>query len=357
MYRIKRMKALVVLMIIAMLFMFMPAGALAESFSDIAGHWAERHINGWLERGLASGYADGTFCPDNPVSRAEFAVFVSRAFPRSQAANGAQLSDLDAEAWYYPAVSSAVSAGIMSGYGDGTFRPGNPITRQEAASVLTRLLGLGAGAAEPTFTDAGEIAAWAKGAVDAVAAAGIMGGYQADGTFRPQRPITRAETIVILDRGLVHAAEKIPQVSVTVYDLPGTYGPETGSETITGNVTVGSPDVTLRNMIITGDLLLSEAIGDGDVTLKSVTVRGETIVKGGGAESIVLEDCTLPSITVSKEGVRVVASGNTTVNVVTLESGATLVEVTISGPGFETVTISEVVPASAQITSPATLKR
>ncbi|MEG3071895.1 MAG: hypothetical protein RQM92_14605 [Candidatus Syntrophopropionicum ammoniitolerans] len=109
------------------------------------------------------------------------------------------------------------------------------------------------------------------------------------------------------------------------------------------------PGVTLQNTLITGNLLLAEGIGDGDVTLKNVTVKGNTTIKGGGADSVYLEDCTLPNITISREGVRVVASGSTSVNIVTLESGATLIEVTLTGEGFEKVVISQVASANAAI--------
>ena len=114
-------------------------------------------------------------------------------------------------------------------------------------------------------------------------------------------------------------------------------------------MTVKADGVTLRNVVIAGNLLLHEAIGNGDVTLKNVRVSGETKVEGGGAHSVTLEDCTLPSITVSKEGVRVVASGNTTVTTTTLESGAVLVSATTTGAGFEAVTVSQVVPPGAKI--------
>jgi uncharacterized protein YnzC (UPF0291/DUF896 family) len=234
-----------------------------------------------------------------------------------------------------------VEAGIVSGYPDGTFRPQDTITRQEAAVVLFRLLAPGAGDAG-TYKDSGVISDWAEGAVKAISAAGIMSGYP-DGTFRPQNSITRAETIVTLERGL---ALKVAEL---IIDEPGTYGPETDKQTIKGNVIISSKDVILQNTVITGDLVLEGKIGEGDVTLKKVQVGGETIIKGGGSESITLEDCILPKVTVSKNGVRVEATGSTMVSVIRLDSGAILVSVTDTGTGFESVIVSEAVPPEARI--------
>ncbi|MGI6330653.1 MAG: S-layer homology domain-containing protein, partial [Zhaonellaceae bacterium] len=252
-------------------------------------------------------------------------------------------SDVASADWYYVEVAKAMAAGYISGYEDGTIRPKNPISRQEAAAMLARILKLDTTAnlqALDNFTDKDNIPAWSKGAIAAVVAEGFMSGYP-DGTFRPTRNITRAEAIVMLD----NAVE-----TTIIYEEEGTYGPEEDVETIKGNVTIASDGITLRNVIINGDLLIAEEVGDGEVKLKNVTVKGEVIVKGGGPNSVELEDCNIPKITVSKDGVRIVASGNTRVSIVTLETGAILVQTTVTGSGFEEVTITEEVPANAKIT-------
>nr|5GZT_A Chain A, Chitinase [Paenibacillus sp. FPU-7] len=83
---------------------------------------------------------------------------------------------------------------------------------------------------------------------------------------------------VILDR----AAAFKNEANAIAYDKAGTYGPASGTETIDGNVKVTVPGVTLRNLVIKGDLLLSEGVGSGDVTLDKVSVHGLTTVSGGG---------------------------------------------------------------------------
>ncbi|GAB6180242.1 hypothetical protein JCM14036_15610 [Desulfotomaculum defluvii] len=334
------------LLMIFLMLTFFPVSAIAQD-SDIKGHWAEKQISDWVQSGLAKGYEDGKFKPENNITRAEFMALVNRSFGFTKAIE-VNFLDVNANDWFAGDIAKAMAAGYIGGYQDGTMKPNNQITRQEVASIIARLLQLDASTNINinNFKDAKDMPQWSRNAIGAVTANGYMGGY-ADQTFKPIKPITRAEAIVSLDRV---TGEKATAAGKTIsYTQPGIYGPATGTETIKGNVIISVADVTLQNTTITGDLLLAEGVGDGDVKLKNVKVSGKTIIKGGGANSITLEDCSLPSITVTKEGVRVVASGNTTVKVVQLESGATLVETTTMGPGFETVTLSEVIPATAKV--------
>lgn len=197
MKRTKR-KYLAALIILTMLVSLLPLGGLTAENSDIKGHWAEATIQKWLDQGMAGGYPDGAFWPDNPVTRAEFIVLVNRAFDIPAFASGVNFADVPDTAWYFEDIAAAVKAEIVSGYPDGTFRPEAFITRQEAAAVLERLLKDKASDVT-AFTDDDQITSWAKSAVQAISSAGIMNGYP-DGTFRPQNPITRAETVVVLDR-------------------------------------------------------------------------------------------------------------------------------------------------------------
>jgi predicted peroxiredoxin len=126
----------------------------------------------------------------------------------------------------------------------------------------------------------------------------------------------------------------------------GTYGPKSGEQLlIQGNVTINSPNVTLQNVKITGDLILGEGIGEGEVTLNNVNVSGTTYVKGGGVNSIHFNDSVLATVIVNKNDgkVRIVASGNTRVIEVQLESPAKIEEnnLTNGSEGFTDLTVSE----------------
>ncbi|MFX4262142.1 S-layer homology domain-containing protein [Pelotomaculum propionicicum] len=330
---------------LAALVILMFTGQSLAAPPDIQNHWAQKQISDWVDKGYISGYPDGSFKPDNTITRAEFVTMANRAFGKN-ATVPVSFPDVSSKDWFAAGVAKAVAAGYISGYDDGTFRPNENIKRQEAAVMITKLLNLAVSADDQVlnqFADYADIPQWSKGYIGAVVAAGYMSGYT-DQTYQPEGHITRAEAVSTLDRALMASVETV------TYDSMGTYGPADGVKTIDGSVNISVSGVTLQNIVITGNLFLAESIGDGDVTLKNVIVQGNTVIKGGGNRSVTLENCSLPNITVGKNGVRIVASGNTSVSIVRLESGATLVEVSLSGPGFETVTVTELAPADAEIT-------
>lgn len=202
--------ALTVIFLCSIVFSDLPVQPAYAQFSDIRGSWAEKQINDWADKGLAGGYPDGTFKPNSQITRAEFVALTNRAFGKQNPAARADFEDVKESNWFYTEVAAATAAGYTAGYTDGTFKPLNPITRQEAASIVARLLQLDAGAADQAFADDGAIAPWARAAVGAVAAAGIMGGYP-DGSFKGANPITRAEAVATLDRALAARPAAAPE--------------------------------------------------------------------------------------------------------------------------------------------------
>lgn len=184
------------------LLLAMTGYAFAASFSDVQGHWAEKQINKWVDEGLATGYPDGTFKPNQQVSRAEFVALVNRAFNIDKDVALTGFSDVSAGKWYYEDISAAKAAGYIGGYTDGTFKPNQTITRQEVASILVRLLSLTPTDEElEVFADANQISKWARSNVGAVVKNALMKGMP-DNTFQPLKSITRAEAVVSLDRAM-----------------------------------------------------------------------------------------------------------------------------------------------------------
>ena len=125
------------------------------------------------------------------------------------------------------------------------------------------------------------------------------------------------------------------QAPSNFFDRAAVYGPE-GMEVIDGDAVVNCAGIWLRNMLITGDLYLTEGIGEGSAAFKNVTVQGKTYVAGGGEDSIFIEDSTMEEIVVSKADglVRIVAQGKTTVKNIRVEGAAILEERDIE-EGFE----------------------
>ena len=311
------------------------AGAFASVTSDVEEHWAGDVISEWMDSSLATGYLDGTFKPNKSITRAEFITMVNRAMGYTDKAD-IYFPDVKKEIWYYDEIARAVEAGYIQGDADGTMSPNREISRQEVSIILFRLLELDEEKEKrpiDSFNDYEDIASWSKEEVNAVVEAGYIEGYP-DKTFNPSRATTRAETVVILDR----AVGKL-------YNEAGVFGASEEVIVIDGNTTVSVSDVTLKNMIINGDLLLTAGIGDGDAYLMNITVNGRTVIKGGGEDSIVIDDSTLNEVVVNKKNgkVRVAAQGNTIIQIVKVKNGAKLElnVLTDESTGITTVFIRE----------------
>lgn len=168
-------------------------------FSDIAGHWGEASILEAAEKRLVTGYPDGTFRPDQAVTRAEFLVMLVRTLGLEGGLEALPFVDEGKiGSWAKEAVATAVQKGIVVGYEDGSFRPDAPITRAEMAVMLAKALGLKDQAEVRTgFADGHEIPAWAKDAAEALRQQGIVQGRDGN-RFAPQHVTTRAEAAVVL---------------------------------------------------------------------------------------------------------------------------------------------------------------
>ena len=154
-----------------------------------------------------TGYPDGSFMPDNSITRAEATVMFSRLIKESMENNTEytiSFTDVPADSWYAAEIGFMEQFGIIKGYDDGTFKPESPITRAEFATVATRfdrLTDLG----ENVFTDVEEDY-WATPYILLAYNKGWVSGYD-DGTFRPYNAITRAEVISIVNRMLERSCD------------------------------------------------------------------------------------------------------------------------------------------------------
>ena len=164
---------------------------------DIKNHWAYDSIKKFIEKGYISGYEDKTFRPDNSITRAEFVKIVNKVF-NFTAQGKENFKDVESNSWYYQDICIGLKSGYINGYEDKTFRPNNPITREEVASIITNITNLSTNS-NFKFVDDNQISNWAKPSVYALAKNKIMAGYE-DNTFRPKNKITRAEAVATLNR-------------------------------------------------------------------------------------------------------------------------------------------------------------
>ncbi|WP_238654740.1 Ig-like domain-containing protein [Paenibacillus piscarius] len=145
-----------------------------------------------------TGYADGTFKPGNSITRAEAASIIARTFSQSAVTAGVAYSDVLAGHWAAEAIGQVTRSGMMKGYTDGSFKPNQTITRAEMATLLSRLITSAEGQSAGFSDIAGH---WAQADIKRMAQAGMITGYQ-DGTFRPNQTLTRAEAVTIINRAL-----------------------------------------------------------------------------------------------------------------------------------------------------------
>ena len=257
---------------------------------DISGHWAETQIKEWANIGYINGYPDGTFLPDNSITRAEFLTLVNKIFKFENKTN-INFIDVRPDYWAYSEIQKGISAGYVSGDKNGTFRPDDFITRQEAAVIINKLLdNTEITENKPNFKDAYDIDEWAKNSVDIVYEHGILSGFP-NGTYRPKKYMTRAEAVSALKR---------------LTELKGTDD-------------IGKNEYILRE----------EQMKEG------VTVKGNVYVKGGNV--IHAENCNINKLITDGEDFTFEADENTTVDKTELNSCGK-----ISGEGFDEVIIDDV---------------
>jgi hypothetical protein len=171
-------------------------------FTDVtANHWCAEPIEKLYKKSIISGDGNGTFRPDDSVSRAEFAkMLVNALFVEYQANAAAAFNDVAGSAWYASYVNAAAELGIVNGDENGNFNPNATITRQDMAVMIKRAAekaGVSLGGATKTFVDDASISAYAKDAVSALGGAGILNGME-DGSFAPKGALSRAQAVKAL---------------------------------------------------------------------------------------------------------------------------------------------------------------
>jgi hypothetical protein len=316
-------------LLIALLFFSNASVAFAQT-ADYSKSWANKEIEKWLSYKVIQTEKNGDFKPADPIKRIDMAIILNKLFNYGEKP-GMKFSDIAAGSAYAADVAKAVAAGNFTG-NNGKFRPDDPISRQEAAAVFARAFDLKSSEKSvlAKFKDSGKISSWSKDSVNTMIASGYMNGIPGS-LFAPEGTITRAEAVKVVD-----------SIVKDLKNKPGTY-----KGNINGNLVVNTKDVILENMVIKGDLYLTEGIGNGNVTLNNVKVSGRTIIKGGGENSIVLNNTAISGslIIIKKDGkIRVVASGSSEINNIILNSGAKLEESGLTGSGFGNVDVIQLAP-------------
>lgn len=275
--RMKKSKGIMALMIITVMVLtaMIPLQAFAAAkLSDVAGSWAEKEITAWVDRGFIKGYPDGTFKPNNNITRAEFVTLVNRIFGFTETA-AVTFRDVKDTDWFSEDVAKAEKAGYLSelkATGDFVLR-GN-ITRQEVAAIIYKLKSLEKDEKESgTFTDAEKITDYFKGYIGAVKKAGYMQGYP-DGSFGPEKNLTRAEAVVSINNITGIMFQAIPEQTAYI-DIPLYVGVKTDPED--AELSAVSSDEAVLKTEISGRYVKVTGIKEGSATV-TVTAKKENFI-------------------------------------------------------------------------------
>ena len=175
------------------------------AFRDLSeGAWYMEGVRWAVENGVVKGVSEDRFAPDETTSRAMLVTMLYRMTGAQAPASPPAFSDVAEGAWYAEPVRWAAEAGLVTGYGDGRFGPNDPLTREQLAVILHRLaLSRGyaaeAGASLSDFADADGVSAWAREAMSRMIALGVIRGT-GNGMLSPRGLATRAQLAVMLMR-------------------------------------------------------------------------------------------------------------------------------------------------------------
>ncbi len=292
-------------------FVFAPVSSFADdTFSDTASHWAKSNIEYMVEKEILSGYPDGTFRPNNTVTRAEFIKMLDATFGLRETI-AINYSDVSSDDWFYSYVQQAAAQGYLLDYG-AKLDPNGQLNREEAAALLARYLSLSPDnkAAPGTFPDYMDISSQYRDYVLQCVAAGILKGYD-DGEFKPQRTLTRAEALAILYR----SAGTIYRISSS-----GTDGAAAPS-----NASVTSGNITVSNANLQGSVYVTEGASSGTVTFTGCNIRGTLFLRG--TTKLVLDSTTANNIVVMSADDHIsgiTLTNNSNINDIRLDSAASL---------------------------------
>ncbi|MEQ9238334.1 S-layer homology domain-containing protein [Coleofasciculus sp. E2-BRE-01] len=191
----------------------------ATTFPDIQGNWAQAFIEALASRGIIQGFPDGTFRPNAPVTRAQFAAMIRQAFDQPLERPATQFADIPANFWALDAIQEAYRMGFIEGYPNNIFLPDQNIPRVQVLVALVSGLDLSAPAQSTAllnqaFQDAAQIPDWAQTSIAAATVNQIVVNYPNVAFLNPNQTATRADVAAFIYQALV-SQNQLPQIPPT----------------------------------------------------------------------------------------------------------------------------------------------
>ena len=196
-------------------------------FSDLAGHWAADFVEALVRRGAISGFPDGTFAPDAPINRSQYAAIIAKTFQLPSRNPGSRFTDVNPSFWAASAILKTAEMGFISGFPDGTFRGGQNLTKVQAIVSIVNGLKLTGGNPQVlnVYRDRAQIPTYATNAVAVATQKLLVVNYPQTEQLEPLRDITRAEVAAFIYQALVaNSQEKAiasPYIVSPDVNLPG----------------------------------------------------------------------------------------------------------------------------------------
>jgi hypothetical protein len=211
-----------------------PVVAQTSQFPDVASnYWAAGFINELVSREIIAGFPDGSFKPDAPVTRAQFAAMVQKALSKTKGRDAISFVDVSANYWAYTAINNSYEMGFLSGYPGQVFRPEQNIPREQALVSLANGLNYSATNNTTTvlsyYSDAGSISDFARPAIAAATERKMVVNYSNLKQLNPKRNATRAEVAALIYQALLSQGQVAAinsqyivtqQVATTSYRIP-----------------------------------------------------------------------------------------------------------------------------------------
>lgn len=277
--------------------------------------------------------SEGLFAPDRELTRAQLATIITRLL-NLKPAESAGFRDVAPEAWYADYIDRCAAAGIMQG-DQGMARPDDPITREETMVMLGRALNIkpAEDGSLDGFADKDHVSDWAAGYVAALINSGIVNGV--GDRLAPRNNIDRASTVTILHRAITGYANEAGQTI----------------KTEDGIVVVAAPDVTVTGSA--DSVLVAQGAGEGTVTLSEAAVAEGVTVTAEKATVIVAEQSTAGEVTLAETaaGSKVVVREGASAGAVTTEAAGSAI--TVAGKADTVATAETATDAKVEVSKGA----
>ena len=270
-------KAVALVLAVMLVVMAVPTVSFAQgetstaNYSDFPTDWSQKAMGSAVANGLIHGFGDGTVRPHNLLTRAEMAAIINRVFGAEAMADiEGKYLDVLPEHWFSGDISKAVKMKTFEGVSSNMMNPDAPITRQDAMLVIARALvhSVDDVSVLNKFSDKAAVADYAANEVAALVGRGYVNGYE-DATLRPTNNVTRAEFAQMM------------------YNIFAVYERRTGEISlgnVNGNVVLTGDNIVLKNSVINGDLIIGDGVFDTTVNFNNVEVTGRIVFRGGSAK-------------------------------------------------------------------------